>query len=163
MNVTYDVSYHIWPLTSVQFDNFSSSSQIIPLDPYAECRSDSYSAGCLRFWQSVWLHWITSSFLPQHVPTTNFSTRQVWQSLLSQCNTTCLLLKWNQSWIHPSIKHFGDTLQSWVMESLTQDGLLHNFTPETWFLEIWDKKLNSKQLLLQPGLVNFCQQLKTKS
>ena len=111
------------------------------------------------------VYWIACSFLLWHVliESTNFCTHQVWQSLLSQCNTTWLVLKWSQSWIHLSVKHFRNTLQSWVMEFQNQAGLLHNFIPETWFLEIWDEKLNSKQLLLQPGLVNFCQQLKTKS
>ena len=72
-----------WPLTSFQFDNLSCSSQIIPLGPYAECRSDNYSAGSSWFWQSYGshnvqcmfsasnLHWITCSFLPRHVLVTD--------------------------------------------------------------------------------------------
>ena len=49
------------------------------------------------------------------------------------------------------------------MESLIQAGLPWNFTPETWFLEMWDKKLNLKHFLLQHEHINFCQQLGTKS
>ena len=46
--------------------------------------------------------------------------------------------------------------------SVIQAGLPQNFTPETWFLEIWDKKLNSKHFLLPCEPINFCQQLKIK-
>ena len=114
------------------------------------------TAGSSWFWHLMSkVHWITCHDM--------YSNHQVWQSLLSQCNTTCLVLKWNQSWIHPSIKHFRDTLHSWVMEFQIQAGLPHNFTPEAWFLGIWDEKLNLKQLLLQCEHVNFCQQSRTKS
>ena len=91
----------------------------------------------------------------------NESTTLSNQVLLGQV-TTCLVLKSSPSWTHLSVKHFRKTLHSCAMEFQNQAGLPQNFTPETWFLEIWDEKLNLKQLLLQHEHVNFCQQSRTK-